>query len=88
MRRLAEARAAVEMGNGPQLAREAKALMKRADGELEDFVSFRHPRLVNRAWGGGRRESEAFEAGQRHGEALTLHRPISERKPGQGKLLR
>jgi hypothetical protein len=87
LRRLSEEEPAPAGGAVAAESRERRALMKRADQELEAFVALRHPRLVNRSWGAGRREPAAFAAGLQDGAALTLHRPLGSRAEKSGRLL-
>lgn len=60
-----------------QTSPETRALVKAADRELEEFVSYRHPKLTQRRWGGGRGDQGSFNAGVRDGGSITIHRGIT-----------
>ena len=63
---------------------ETRALIKAADRELEEFVSFRHPKLTQRRWGGGRGDQGSFNAGVRDGGTITIHRGITKESGNRG----
>lgn len=67
---------------------ETRALIKAADRELEEFVSFRHPKLTQRRWGGGRGDQGSFNAGVKDGGTITIHRGITQQSGNRGLLLR
>jgi hypothetical protein len=67
---------------------ESRALIKAADRDLEEFVSYRHPKLQSRRWGGGRGDQGSFNAGVRDGGTITIHRGLTHRSGNRGLLLR
>lgn len=65
-----------------------KALVARADRELDEFVARRHPRLTSKSWGGGYSDRSSFNAGVAAGEQLTLRKGISRHDGNRGLLLK
>lgn len=67
---------------------ETQALVALTGKELEDFVARRHPRLVQRSVGRGRRgDHSSFHAGVAQGERLTLNKPVSTKNGPRGLAL-
>jgi hypothetical protein len=64
------------------------ALALTEDRQLENFVSFRYPRLVRTRQGRTLRDAHAFEAGRQAGWSLVLHKGINASDGNGGKLLR
>ncbi len=69
---------------GSTVTSEIRALIKAADRELEEYVSYRHPKLTSRRWGGGRGDQGSFNAGVRDGGTITIHRGITTRSGNLG----
>lgn len=63
------------------------ALMVPRDPHLEDYLSFRYPRLVRIGHGRRRHDGASFEAGREQGMRLVLHRGISRSDGNRGKFL-
>lgn len=56
---------------------QSRALIKAADRELEEYVSYRHPKLSSRRWGGGRGDHDSYSAGVRDGGTITIHKGLT-----------
>ena len=69
-------------------ARTSTALIRRDTLQLRAFVESRHPRLVNRKHGASCHDSTSYQAGQRDGATLTLHKGVHAAPANRGLLLR
>ena len=74
--------------HGGALAKdEQTALVALSGQELDDYVQTRHPRLVSRNSGRGRRDLATYHEGHSQGGKLTLHKPVAQSKGPRGLAL-
>lgn len=57
---------------------EVKSLIQRSDRALQEYVRYRHPRLVKRSWDTSLRDSNSFEHGKQAGRQLTIHKAVTK----------
>lgn len=68
-------------------APEERALLRRADAALQDFLHERYPRLQMRRFQRGGRDPETFHAGVAKGREITIHRGVGADNGNRGRLI-
>jgi hypothetical protein len=81
------ASAEAEAGGDIAASQSTRALLRRADQQLDKFVAMRFPRLSTRSLGGGRHYRDSFNDGVTDGASITLHRGVDGKSGNRGAQL-
>jgi hypothetical protein len=79
--------AAAEVKSHEAATNNARALLRQANRQLDDFRATRFPRLSTRSFGRGAYYRDSYNDGVTDGAAITLHRGVAESRGNRGRYL-